>query len=154
VSSVHLALRLEAEGEGADARTLMSLLAWRSERDVEEEVRQVYGLATMKLKFSGVGSCHLCAREFDVDTLGVLETEEELEEAFQRGEELPFAIPKIIVPPCGHAVHSICWCTRLVASDREGEDRLGYCKECTKYTWYQIDTGILQKVFTFVFSEL
>lgn len=156
VSAVHLALRLETgpvgTGASPDARTLMNLLAWRSELDPEDEVRQVYSLATMKLKFCGCGVCTLCQREFDVDLLGVLENQEEIEDV--RADDLPFAVPKIIVPRCGHAIHSLCWCARLVAPTL-GEDILwGHCSVCkVQFEWLQMDIRILQKVFRFVFSN-
>lgn len=159
VSAVSVAIRLETsrpheacdwdvDCELPDARTLASLLSLRCEHDGVAELTEMYRLVCQKLQ--GV-SCSWCGKPFDEDSsVGHLEMGEEL--------VIPATVPKIFIPQCGHAIHTLCFGSQLVpeyGTDLQAVHNgpRGGCRRCgTLYAWTSIDVDPMINAFCKLFG--
>lgn len=153
VSAVRVAMMLETSRpleasqidgyfELPDARTLASLLSLRCEKDDIEELLELYRLVCQKLEGS---VCAWCNEAFSEGTTAGL---------FDGGDNLvvPATVPKVFVPPCGHAIHTLCFGDQLVPRDRDAGPR-GYCRRCGKlYAWTSIDVDPMVHAFCLLFG--
>lgn len=152
VSAVRIAMMLETarppeachlDGffELPDARTLSSLLLLRCEKDDEEELLEMYRLVCQKLEGK---SCTWCGKPLDeCSAAGLLD-----------GSTLvvPSTVPKILVPQCGHAIHTVCFGTQLVREDDAGVR--GCCRRCgLPYEWTTIDADPIVNSFCVLFGH-
>mmetsp|Transcript_34641 Transcript_34641/g.73772 ORF Transcript_34641/g.73772 Transcript_34641/m.73772 type:complete len:482 (+) Transcript_34641:354-1799(+) len=143
ISAVRIAVMLETERpleeeeDIPDARTLATLLNLRCEKEGEEEVLEMYKVLCHKLTDC---LCPGCSNPFDdVSSLG----------HFENPNSGP--VPKVLVPQCGHAMHSICFCSQL-ASDRAVGHR-GCCRYCgLEYAWTTADVDPMIDAFCLVFG--
>lgn len=150
VSSVHIAMLLEtakppeiiAEGyyELPDARTLSGLLSLRCDKDDPEELLEIYRLICSKLR--GI-ACPDCGGPLDEHTsAGFLDSEEAL--------IFPISVPKIFVPHCGHAIHTLCFGHMLIPADAGFRGR---CRACgDPFLWDTIDIEPMLNAFCLLFS--
>merc|ERR1712232_729152 len=133
--------QLDDAFELPDARTLASLLSLRCEKDETEELLEMYRLVCQKLQ--GV-TCAWCGQPFDEFSSAGL---------FDGGDTLviPAAIPKVFVPQCGHAVHTLCFGSQLIP-DRDCGPR-GDCRRCgLGYAWTSIDVDPMINAFCLLFG--
>lgn len=151
VSAVSIAMMLETarppeavhcDIELPDARTLASLLALRCEKDDPEELIELYRLICQKLQGC---TCTWCNRDFDEQTsAGLFEGQGEL-----LGSP---SVPKVLVPPCGCAMHTLCFGDQLVP-DRESGPR-GLCRRCgAPYAWTWNDADPIINAFCLMFGK-
>lgn len=152
ISAVNVAMMLEtarppeasAQDGGfelPDARTLSSLLSLRCDRDDEEELSEMYRLLCQKLQ---AVTCDWCNGPFEEsNAAGVFDGAE--------GLVMPATVPKVLVPQCGHAVHTLCFGSQLVP-DRN-ETRRGFCRRCgLDYAWTSIDLEPMVNGFCLLFG--
>lgn len=123
-----------------DARTLASLLALRCEKDDIEELLEMYRLICHKLR--GV-TCTWCNQPFDeCSSAGIF-----------NGEEFNGTVPKILVPQCGHAIHTLCFGSQLSHEDG-GCGLRGDCRRCgLPYAWTSIDVDPMVNAFCLLFGD-
>lgn len=152
VSAVRLVMMLETERppeatqmdgqfELPSARTLSSLLSLRCEKDDVEEVLELYRLLCQKLQGT---TCAWCNQAFDESTAaGLFEGEMRC--------VVPTTVPKVFVPQCGHAIHTLCFGSQLIPeSDRAPR---GDCRVChMPYAWSSIDVEPMVNAFCLLFS--
>ncbi|CAK9069165.1 Hypothetical protein SCF082_LOCUS34695, partial [Durusdinium trenchii] len=123
-----------------DARTLSCLLSLRCEKDDAEELNELYRLLCQKLQGC---SCSHCHRGFDESSsCGIFD-----------GEQLtiPVTVPKVLVPPCGHALHTLCIGEQIIPND-SAESR-GLCRQCGQpYGWTGIDVDPMVNAFCLMFG--
>lgn len=123
-----------------DARTLSCLLSLRCEKDDAEELNEFYRLLCQKLQGC---SCSHCHRGFDESSsCGIFD-----------GEQLtiPVTVPKVLVPPCGHALHTLCIGEQIIPND-SAESR-GLCRQCGQpYGWTGIDVDPMVNAFCLMFG--
>jgi len=150
VSAVNVAILLETsrgthvEQAGdcedlPDARTLAGLLTRRCGNDGCEEVIEMYRLLCQKL--AGV-ACPMCGEGFDeAESAGCWAVE-------TGAPGSPTAsVPKVLVPQCGHAVHTACFGEHL--SSNVGAGPRGRCRCCgASFGWTSIDIDPLLSTFT------
>lgn len=151
VSSVHIAMLLEtsrppeviAEGdhELPDARTLAGLMSLRCEKDDPEELIEIYRLVCSKLR--GI-ACPECGGPLDEHSSCGM---------FDAGEALvvPVTVPKVFVPHCGHAIHTLCFGQMLIPADAPFRGR---CRACgDPFFWNTIDIDPMVNAFCLLFAE-
>lgn len=150
VSAVKVAMMLETgrPSEAAtfdvdfrlpDARTLSCLLSLRCDKDDAEELRELYRLLCQKLQGLTCAHCH---EPFDESTSA----------GFFNGESLviPVTVPKVFVPQCGHAIHTLCLGSQILPED--GGAR-GDCRRCgMPYAWSGIDVDPIVNAFCLMFG--
>jgi len=127
-----------------DARTLASLLALRCEKDDIEELLEMYRLICQKLQ--GV-TCTWCNQPFDeCSSAGIFNGEE---------FKVPGTVPKILVPQCGHAIHTLCFGSQLAHEVGDGNCGLrGDCRRCgLPYAWTSIDVDPMVNAFCLLFGS-
>merc|ERR1719296_118453 len=153
VSAVRVAMMLETarppeadqmDGhfELPDPRTLASLMSMRCERDDVEELLEMYRLICQKLHGC---ICSWCSGPFDEGSSAGL---------FDGADSLvfPATIPKVFVPQCGHAIHTLCLGSMLVP-DRHMAGRRGHCRRCDQpYAWLSLDVDPLTNAFCLLFG--
>eukprot|EP00913_Durusdinium_trenchii_P008409 g7897.t3 len=69
------------------------------------------------------------------------------------GEQLtiPVTVPKVLVPPCGHALHTLCIGEQIIPND-SAESR-GLCRQCGQpYGWTGIDVDPMVNAFCLMFG--
>lgn len=134
------ASQLDGHYELPDARTLASLLALRCEKDDVEELLEMYRLVCQKLH----GVCTWCGEAFDEgSSAGLFDGADTL--------VIPVTVPKVFVPHCGHAVHTLCFGSQLVP-DRQCGLR-GRCRRCGQpYAWTSIDVDPMVNAFCLLFG--
>mmetsp|Transcript_58288 Transcript_58288/g.190067 ORF Transcript_58288/g.190067 Transcript_58288/m.190067 type:complete len:513 (+) Transcript_58288:84-1622(+) len=152
VSAVRVAMMLETERpphaqllDGGfmlpDARTLASLLSLRCEKDDVEELLEMYRLVCQRLEGC---ACAWCSKIFDESSSAGL---------FDGADALvfPATVPKIFVPQCGHAIHTLCFGSQIVP-DRASGPR-GLCRCCgLPYAWTLIDVDPMVNAFCLLFG--
>mmetsp|Transcript_59301 Transcript_59301/g.94140 ORF Transcript_59301/g.94140 Transcript_59301/m.94140 type:complete len:478 (-) Transcript_59301:92-1525(-) len=153
LSSVRVAMMLEtvrppdvllSDGfyELPDARTLASLLALRCEKDDAEELLEMYRLVCQKLEGE---SCTWCGECLDERSAGGLFDGSSL--------TVPSTVPKVLVPHCGHAIHTLCFGSQLLP-DRGRSDARGLCRRCgVSYAWTAIDVDPIVSAFCLLFGS-
>mmetsp|Transcript_126287 Transcript_126287/g.252309 ORF Transcript_126287/g.252309 Transcript_126287/m.252309 type:complete len:455 (+) Transcript_126287:66-1430(+) len=127
-----------------DARTLACLLAMRCEKDDIEELLEMYRLICQKLQ--GV-TCTWCNQPFDEgSSVGIFNGED---------FKFPGTVPKILVPQCGHAMHTLCFGSQLAHEAGDGGCRLrGDCRRCgLPYAWTSIDVDPMVSAFCLLFGS-
>mmetsp|Transcript_80762 Transcript_80762/g.145754 ORF Transcript_80762/g.145754 Transcript_80762/m.145754 type:complete len:480 (-) Transcript_80762:42-1481(-) len=152
VSAVRVAMMLETARppeaaqlddlfELPDARTLASLLSLRCEKDDIEELLELYRLVCQKLQGS---TCAWCNEAFNESTsAGLFDGQSNL--AF------PATVPKVFVPQCGHAIHTLCFGSQLIPDKDPG--RRGDCRRCgLPYAWTSIDVEPMVNAFCLLFG--
>merc|ERR1719329_1753841 len=111
-----------------DARTLSSLLSMRCEKDDAEELMEMYRLLCQKLQGH---RCVWCADPLDEQSAAGLFDGDTL--------VVPTNIPKVLVPQCGHPIHTLCFGSQLLPDSQSGGAR-GHCRRCgLSYAWTSID---------------
>lgn len=152
VSAVRVAMMLEtarpAEAanidgryELPDARTLSSLLSLRCEKDDVEELLELYRLVCQKLQGT---TCAWCNEPFHEGSASGL---------FDGSDQfvVPATVPKVFVPQCGHAIHTVCFGSQLIP-DRDSGPR-GDCRTCgMPYAWTSIDVDPMINAFCLLFG--
>jgi len=135
------ASQFDSAFELPDARTLASLLLLRCEKDDEEELLEMYRLLCQKLH--GV-TCAWCGKPFDECSSAGLWDGELL--------VMPTTVPKVLVPQCGHAIHTLCFGSQLTSGC--GGGLRGACRRCgLDYQWTSIDVDPMVNVFCMMFGE-
>merc|ERR1719356_1136912 len=130
------ALQSDGYYELPDARTLASLLALRCEKDDAEELAEMYRLVCQKLEGE---RCTWCAEALDEHSAGGLFDGSAL--------VIPATVPKVLVPQCGHAIHTLCFGSQLVP-DAECDSCRGLCRRCgLPYSWTLIDIDPMVNAF-------
>lgn len=153
VSAVRVAMMLETarppeanELDGhfnlPDARTLASLLSLRCEKDDVEELLEMYRLVCQKLEGE---TCTWCGGNFDeCSSAGLFDGAESL--------VVPVTVPKVFVPQCGHAVHTLCFGSQLIPDQSRGVR--GLCRRCgLPYGWTSIDIDPMINAFCLLFGN-
>jgi len=152
VSAVRVAMMLETarppeacEVDGLfelpDARALASLLSLRCEKDDAEELLEMYRLVCQKLH--GM-TCTWCSQPFDECSSAGM---------FDGGDTLvvPATVPKVFVPQCGHAIHTLCFGSQLIPDKPSGVR--GLCRRCgLPYAWTPIDVDPMVNAFCWLFG--
>jgi len=154
VSAVRVAMMLEtarppeaSEIDGhfqlPDARSLASLLSLRCEKDDPEELGEMYRLVCQKLQGH---DCSWCGSDFDeCSSAGTFDGSEAL--------VVPMTVPRIFVPQCGHAVHTVCFGTQIIPEENRGGLR-GHCRKCgLHYAWSSIDVDPMINAFCLLFGS-
>lgn len=152
ISAVNIAMMLETarppeasqlDGlfELPDARTLASLLSLRCDRDDPEELLEMYRLVCQKLQ---AVTCTWCNRPFDESSsAGLFDGTD--------GLMIPATVPKVFVPQCGHAIHTLCFGSQLIPDD--GSSQRGCCRRCSLgYAWTSIDIEPMVNAFCLLFG--
>jgi hypothetical protein len=153
VSAVRVAMMLETarppeadqiDGhfELPDARTLASLLSLRCEKDDFEELHEMYRLICQKLHGE---ECAMCGRCFDEgSSAGLFDGADTL--------VIPVTVPKVFVPQCGHAIHTLCFGEQLLPENSDG--MRGRCRFCgLPYAWTSIDVEPMVLAFCLLFGS-
>jgi len=136
------ASELDGLYELPDARTLSSLLLLRCEKDDEEELMEMYRLVCQKLQGQ---RCTRCAEPIDERSAAGLFDGSTL--------SVPSTVPKILVPCCGHAVHTLCFGSQLLPDQRCNGVR-GLCRRCgVPYGWASIDVDPMVSAFCLLFGS-
>lgn len=136
------ATHLDYSYELPDARTLASLLALRCEKDEEEELLEMYRLVCQKL---GGCRCTWCMEVLDESSAGGTFDGATL--------AVPVTVPKILVPPCGHAIHTLCFGSQLLPDSQRSGVR-GHCRRCgVPYGWTAIDVDPMVSAFCLLFGS-
>eukprot|EP00930_Biecheleria_cincta_P084125 TRINITY_DN73616_c0_g1_i1.p1 TRINITY_DN73616_c0_g1~~TRINITY_DN73616_c0_g1_i1.p1 ORF type:complete len:478 (+),score=99.44 TRINITY_DN73616_c0_g1_i1:134-1567(+) len=135
------AAQLDGQFELPNARTLASLLSLRCEKDDGEEVLELYRLLCQKLQGS---TCVWCNEPFDESTsAGLFEGEMRY--------VVPTTVPKVFVPQCGHAIHTLCFGSQLIPESDQSSR--GDCRRCQMpYAWSSIDVEPMVNAFCLLFS--
>lgn len=153
VSAVRVAMMLETARppeasefdlsyELPDARTLSSLLLLRCEKDDAEELMEMYRLVCQKLQGE---RCTWCAEPLDERSAAGLFDGSSL--------AVPSTVPKVLVPQCGHPVHTVCFGSQLLPHQRCGGVR-GRCRRCGyPYAWTAIDLDPIVSAFCLLFGS-
>lgn len=153
VSAVRVAMMLEtarppeaSQFDGSyelpDARTLSSLLSLRCEKDDAEELMEMYRLVCQKLEGE---RCTWCAEALDERSAAGLFDGSSL--------AVPSTVPKVLVPQCGHPVHTLCFGSQLLPDQRVGGVR-GHCRRCGyPYAWTSIDLDPIVSAFCLLFGS-
>jgi len=122
-----------------DARTLSCLLSLRCEKDDPEELKELYRLLCHKLQGQNCAGCNepfhesSSAGQFDRECFSV-----------------PLTVPKVFVPQCGHAIHTLCFGEQLIP---ENAGKRGDCRRCgMPYAWSGIDVDPMVNAFCFMFG--
>lgn len=124
-----------------DARTLASLLSLRCEKDDVGELHEMYRLICHKLQGD---CCTWCEKGFDESTSAGL---------FDGANTLvvPATVPKLFVPQCGHAIHTLCFGSQLLSENENG--MRGRCRCCLlPYGWTAIDVDPMVLAFCLLFG--
>lgn len=126
-----------------DARTLSSLLSLRCEKDDPEELIEMYRLVCQKL--IGV-LCPYCGKPFDeCSSAGFFDGAETL--------VVPVSVPKVFVPQCGHAIHTLCFGSQLIPDHNVDAGIRGLCCKCgLPYGWTAIDLDPMLNAFCLLFG--
>jgi len=125
-----------------DARTLSSLLSLRCEKDDAEELMEMYRLVCQKLEGK---RCTWCAEALDEASAAGLFDGSTL--------VVPSTVPKILVPQCGHPVHTLCFGSQLLP-DQRGCGVRGHCRQCgLSYSWTSIDVDPIVSAFCLLFGS-
>jgi len=125
-----------------DARTLSSLLSLRCEKDDAEELMEMYRLVCSKL--SGE-RCAWCSGTLDESSSAGLFDGHTL--------AIPSTVPKVLVPQCGHPIHTLCFGSQLLPDQRCGGMR-GHCRRCGySYAWSSIDVDPIVSAFCLLFGS-
>lgn len=150
ISAVKMAMMLEtgrpleaaafdAQFQLPDARTLSCLLSLRCDKDDPEELLELYRLVCSKLQGTSCSHCHEAFHEgsscgiFDGDTFTI-----------------PVTVPKIFVPPCGHAIHTTCLGREIIPGNSECR---GHCRQCrVANAWTGIDVDPMVNAFCLLFG--
>jgi len=152
VSAVQVAMMLEtarppeaAQMDGSyelpDARCLASLLSLRCDKDDEEELHEMYRLVCQKLQGE---RCMRCAEALDEHSAAGLFDGSSL--------IVPSCVPKVLVPQCGHAVHTLCFASQLLPENSAGAR--GLCRRCGfSYAWTSIDIDPMVSAFCLLFGS-
>jgi len=135
------ASQLDGHFELPDARTLASLLSLRCEKDDVEELLEMYRLVCHNL---GGVTCAWCCKPFDeTSSAGLFDGADCM--------VFPATVPKVLVPQCGHAIHTLCFGSQLVP-ERQGGPR-GLCRRCgLPYGWTSIDVDPMVNAFCLLFG--
>mmetsp|Transcript_109730 Transcript_109730/g.261569 ORF Transcript_109730/g.261569 Transcript_109730/m.261569 type:complete len:452 (+) Transcript_109730:71-1426(+) len=151
VSAVRVAMMLETgrPSEAAaydgqfqlpDPRTLSSLLSLRCEKDEAEELAELYRLLCQKLQGT---TCTHCHQPFDEGSSAGLFDGDQL--------AVPVTVPKVLVPQCGHAIHTLCFGSQVIPDD--GDQCRGRCRRCgVPYAWTGIDVEPMVNAFCMMFG--
>mmetsp|Transcript_66629 Transcript_66629/g.187660 ORF Transcript_66629/g.187660 Transcript_66629/m.187660 type:complete len:284 (+) Transcript_66629:3-854(+) len=125
-----------------DARTLASLLLLRCAKDDVEELLEMYRLVCQKLQGT---VCVWCNQAFDENSsAGLFEGSDVL--------VIPATVPKVLVPHCGHAIHTLCFGSQLLADSHSG--LRGGCRQCgLSYAWTSIDIDPMINAFCLLFGS-
>eukprot|EP00929_Paragymnodinium_shiwhaense_P103621 TRINITY_DN67252_c0_g1_i2.p1 TRINITY_DN67252_c0_g1~~TRINITY_DN67252_c0_g1_i2.p1 ORF type:complete len:399 (-),score=46.68 TRINITY_DN67252_c0_g1_i2:45-1241(-) len=135
------AAEFDADFRLPDARTLASVLSLRCEKDDVSELLEMYRLVCQKL--AGV-SCTWCGQGFcEATAAGLFDGADSL--------TVPATVPKVLVPQCGHAIHTLCFGSQLIPDDDSG--LRGLCRRCgAPYAWTSTDVEPMLDAFCLLFG--
>jgi hypothetical protein len=132
-----------------DARTLASLMVLRCEKDDPEEVMEMYRLICQKLEGT---ACSWCGKSFDeASSCGCFDA---LGGGAAALAAVP-SVPKLFVPQCGCAIHTLCFGSQLIPDSEStcGRTR-GHCRRCgCPYAWTWNDVDPILNAFSLWFGE-
>ena len=137
------AVHFDAQFQLPDARTLSCLLSLRCDKDDPEELMELYRLLCSKLQGMSCSHCHEAFHEGS--SCGLFDGEQ---------FTMPVTVPKVFVPPCGHAIHTICLGQQIIPTmDASSSDVRGRCRQCgVRYAWTGIDVDPMVNAFCLMFG--
>lgn len=135
--------QMDGSFELPNARTLAGLLSLRCEKDDVDELLEMYRLVCQKLQGT---TCTWCGDSFEeCSAAGLFDGSDSL--------VIPTTVPKVVVPQCGHAIHTLCFGSQLIP-DPEIRGLRGCCRRCgLSYAWSSIDVDPLINAFCLLFGS-